>query len=152
MEREHCQHTKSDGQPCRARPLVGSDYCFFHDPAKAAEREAAQRAGGLRGKAAVLPADMPARRIENAADVIGLLAETINQVRTGALDPRVGNCVGYLSGIVLKAHEQGELAERLAALEAAVKVQGPQESLFDADPADPPVGEEDGGEPWRATA
>jgi hypothetical protein len=68
----------------------------------------------------VLDAETPATDIESVADVKGLLSETIHQVRTGAIDPKVANCVGYLSGILLKAIEVGDIEERLAAMEAVI--------------------------------
>jgi len=131
---EQCRQVKADGTRCRARKVHGSDYCFFHDPAKAAERASARQAGGRKGKAPFLPPDTPLRSVRTAGEVIELLAETIHQVRTGQLDPRVGNCIAYLSGIVLKATEQGEMEQRLAALEAIVAGQRQPESLFNADP------------------
>jgi len=131
---EQCKHVKADGTRCRARKVHASAYCFFHDPARAAERAAARQAGGRKGKAAVLPPDTPLRPVRTAGDVIELLGETIHQVRTGTLDPRVGNCIGYLSAIVLKATEQGEMEQRLAALENIVAGQRQPESLFDANP------------------
>ena len=68
----------------------------------------------------MLDAETPAKDIRSVADVTGLLSYTIHQVRTRALDPKVANCVGYLSGILLKAIEVGEIEERLAAMEAVV--------------------------------
>jgi hypothetical protein len=129
-----CQHVKDDGTICQAAKVHGSDYCFFHDPAKAGERAAARRTGGEHGRMAVLPPDAPHRRVATAAEVIDLLGETINHVRTGLLDPRVGNCVGYLAGVLLKAVEQGEVEERLAVLEAIVGQQPRPSSLLDASP------------------
>jgi len=55
-------------------------------------------------------------------DVLLLLADTIDEVKTGQLDPKVANSVGYLVGVMLKALEYDALNERLAALEAAVGV------------------------------
>jgi hypothetical protein len=131
---ERCKHVKADGTQCRARKVQASDYCFFHDPARAAERAAARQAGGRKGKAAVLPPETPLRPVRTAGEVIELLAETIHQVRVGTLDPRVGNCIGYLSGIVLKAGEQDVMEQRLTALERIVASQRRPESLFGADP------------------
>ena len=88
----------------------------------------------------------------STTDVVDLLSETINHVRTGQLDPKVGNCVGYLSGIILKAAEQGGMEERLAALEGIVSSQSRPTSLFDTDPEDLVIGGEDRAEPQRATA
>ena len=46
-----------------------------------------------------------------------LLADSINQVRRGQLDPRIANATGYLAGILLKALEQGHTEQRLSHLE-----------------------------------
>lgn len=101
-----CTGMKADGTSCRAAALPGSQFCFFHDPAKAAARRKAQSRGGLANRMATLPADAPAVKVEDSADVVKLLGETINQVRRGAIDPRVGNAVGYLTNIVLTATRQ----------------------------------------------
>ena len=63
------------------------------------------------------PLDNPLR---NTHEVVTLLSESINHVRRGQLDPRVANAVGYLSGILLKALEQGRTEERLKHLEAVL--------------------------------
>ncbi len=52
-----------------------------------------------------------------------LLTDTINQVGQGSLDCRIGNTIGYLAGIALKAYETSELEGRLEKLETAVKSQ-----------------------------
>jgi hypothetical protein len=36
---------------------------------------------------------------------VSLLGDTINRTRTGALDPRVANSIGYLRGTLLRAFE-----------------------------------------------
>jgi len=70
--------------------------------------------------AAVLPPDTLDNPLRNTQDVSTLLAESINQVRRGELDPRVANSVGHLASILLGALQQGPLEERLARLEAAL--------------------------------
>jgi len=63
---------------------------------------------------------------------VKLLAETINQVRRGEIDPKVANAVGFLSALLLKAIGATETESRLAAMEAAVRVQpAMSESHFD---------------------
>ncbi len=120
-----CRQVKTDGTACQATARTGASYCFFHDPEVAAERTAARRAGGLQRsqKAVILPLESPDLPLRDVADVAGLLAITINQVRRGQLDPRVANAVGYLSGILLKAIEIGGIEERLATLEQVVRSQ-----------------------------
>jgi len=63
-----------------------------------------------------------------------LLAETINQVRRGEVDPRISNAVGYLAGILLKAKEKDEIEQRLARLESILAGQ-PVSAKFDFEPA-----------------
>jgi hypothetical protein len=115
-----CRSVKSDGSPCRAKALHGSNHCFFHDPESAPEREAARILGVQERsrKAAVLPEDTPNARLTSAADITGLLSETINQVRRGELGPHVSNAVGYLAAILLKAKQQDEVEQRVARLES----------------------------------
>ncbi|MGD0253268.1 MAG: hypothetical protein ABSC01_11290 [Verrucomicrobiota bacterium] len=121
VPKKSCTATKDDGTACSAASLPGSRFCFFHDPAKAAARRQAQSAGGLANKMATLPADAPDVKVEDGADVVKLLGATINQVRRGEIDPRVGNSVGYLANIILAATGQRELESRLAELETLVK-------------------------------
>ena len=118
-----CRRLKPDGSKCQARRVAGSEFCFFHDPEKSAAREVAQKAGGQRNKITVLPSTAPDARLQGARDVVSLLAETINQVRRGEVDPKVANAVGYLGGLLIKALHEAEIEGRLAALEAAVKGQ-----------------------------
>jgi len=115
-----CRQFKADGSRCRANAQSSSDFCFFHDPATADERDAARIHGGQERsrKAAVLPEDTPNARLTSAADITGLLSETINQVHRGELGPHVSNAVGCLAGILLKAKQQDEVEQRVARLES----------------------------------
>ena len=126
-----CKHVRADGTRCRANTIAGSEFCFFHDPAKAAAREAARRAGRSVGKTAVLPPDTPDAPLGSVADVVALLGQTINQVRRGEIDPRVANTIGYLSATLLRALEQGDIERRLAELETIIQSQPPPHPDFD---------------------
>jgi hypothetical protein len=53
----------------------------------------------------------------SSKDVAALLADSINQLRRGQLDPRIANSMACLGGVLLKALEQGPVEERLAKLE-----------------------------------
>ena len=119
-----CGSRKKDGERCDANAQAGKDSCVFHDPAKAAEGQRARRAGGLRRSrpAAVLPRDTPNHPLRNTTEVSALLAETINQVRRGVIDPRVANCMGQLASVMLRSLEQGPLEIRMARLEAALDI------------------------------
>jgi hypothetical protein len=119
---EKCEFKKKNGQRCGADAQTGKSLCVFHDPAKASEGRRARRAGGLTRSraAAVLPRDTPDHPLSNTTEVSAFLADSINQLRRGQLDPRVANGMGYLTGVLLRALEQGPLEERMAKIEAAL--------------------------------
>src|SRR6266571_2376304 len=95
---QHCGHTKNDRTPCKANVQTGSTYCFFHDPTTVEQRLAARRAGGVQrsGRAAVLDPSTPDLPLRRPKDVVKLIAQTINEVRRGQLDPRIANSIGQL--------------------------------------------------------
>jgi hypothetical protein len=116
-----CTAAKRDGTVCQAPARPGSRFCFFHDPATAAARRKAQSRGGRGHRMVTLPADTPDVKVEDGADVVKLIAETINQVRRGQIDPRVANTVAYLSNVLLAATGRREVESRIAELESLVK-------------------------------
>jgi hypothetical protein len=69
--------------------------------------------------AATLAEDTPDLPLRTVADVAAALAVTLNQVRTGKVAVQVGNCLGVLAGVLLKALEGSDLERRIAALEAS---------------------------------
>ena len=115
-----CEFRKKNGERCGADAQTGKSLCVFHDPARAADGHRARRAGGIHRSrvASVLPSDTPDHPLGNSKDVSELLANSINQLRRGQLDPKVATCVGYLSTVLLRALEQGPTEQRLAHLES----------------------------------
>lgn len=115
--------TTKAGTPCGA-PAVERGLCFFH-----AHPDRLKELGRLGGRANGRPRDnqeVPPIELRNVNDVTVLLAQTINQVRSGALDARTSNAVGYLAAVMLKAFQQGDLEARLQALEAVHKARNKQ--------------------------
>ena len=119
---DKCHFRKKYGTRCNANAQPANGLCVFHDPAKASEGRRARSAGGItRSRAAtVLPSDKPDHPLGNTKEVSAFLADSINQLRRGQLDPRVANGMGYLTNVLLRALEQGPLEERLAKIEAAL--------------------------------
>jgi hypothetical protein len=117
-----CEFRKRNGERCGADAQTGKSLCVFHDPARAADGRRARKAGGLTRSrnAAVLPIDTPDCSLGNTKDVSAFLADSINQLRRGQLDPRVANGIGYLTSVLLRALEQGPMEERMAKIEAAL--------------------------------
>ena len=117
-----CKFRKKNGERCGADAHTGKTLCVFHDPARASEGRRARRAGGITRSrlALVLPADTSDHPLGNTTDVSSLLADSINRLRRGQLDPRVANAMGYLTSVLLRSLEQGPVEERLAKVEAAL--------------------------------
>src|SRR5450755_4606528 len=104
-----CEFRKKNGERCGADSQTGKSLCVFHDPTKAAEGRRARRAGGVArsNPAVVLPFDTPDELLGDSNQVSILLADSINRLRRGQLDPRVANAMGYLASVLLKALENG---------------------------------------------
>lgn len=114
---------------CRAIPSKATGWCFFHDPSPEAvtKREKGREEGGKNSRqqapaAKTLDAEEPELHLRTKADLLTLMALTINQVRRGQIGCEVGRTVGYLAGVGLKALDEGTSDERLKALEEQVKV------------------------------
>ena len=107
--KKQCIQIKSNGERCQSRAVEGSDRCFFHaDHGKLLE---ATSLGGKQGKRTVLAESSLSLRTVD--DVKLLLETTINEVRTGQLDRAIGNTVGYLAGILMKAFELSDSDKKL---------------------------------------
>jgi hypothetical protein len=94
--------------------------CYFHaNPNKASEL--GQRGGKAKGpKVAADLVEYVARPLKTVDDVTNLLADTINDLRSGTIDSRLANTVGFLATGMLKALQQGDLEGRLRAMEAVL--------------------------------
>jgi hypothetical protein len=123
-----CHFRKKNGIRCGANAQPANGLCVFHDPARAGEGRRARRAGGITRSrlAAVLPGDTPDHPLGNTPDVSTFLADSINRLRRGQLDPRVANAMGYLTSVLLRSLEQGPVEERLAKIEAALAANAQQ--------------------------
>lgn len=85
--------------------MNGSDYCYLHNPKiSTVEKKQAQSRGGQMRRAKV-SASLPELEVDKVGGVVSLLSDTIQRVRSGELDVRVANCLGVLSGQMLKAIE-----------------------------------------------
>ena len=111
-----CKFIKKDGSPCKAHAIKDSDFCFFHTNAENAKT--AGQMGGKQGRHKVLFESNLS--LKSTEEVTQLLEKTINEVRRGDLDKSIANCVGYLSGVLLKCLEQSELEQRISKIEEAV--------------------------------
>jgi hypothetical protein len=118
-----CSNINVDGDDCGANAINNSQYCFTHDPTmKQKHLKAAAKGGQSSGDVGgeLLP-QIPIKRIP---DVVVMLEDTLNRVRItkddGSMDIRVANCIGYLSGQLIKAIEVSDIATRLEIVERVI--------------------------------
>ena len=121
-----CKAVNKQGRPCGAFALTDSDFCFHHDPDKAAERKAARIRGGRarHGRSLAEEGNAGPVKIETVGDVVTLLTGAINDCLILENSIQRARAIGYLAGVIVKALELAELEERVAALEAALKTRG----------------------------
>lgn len=100
MPNAKCAFQKEDGESCQGYSTNDSPFCFVHDPAKKEEqREAAVRGGKTHARA---PLNLEPIKMTNYGDVLKLIEETINGVRTGQMDWREANTLARLALIQAK--------------------------------------------------
>jgi hypothetical protein len=117
-----CRYVREDGSPCRSAPMKGDDYCFWHSPAHTEEVEEARRLGGLRRrKERTVAGAYEFGGLACVSDIRRLLEVAV--IDTLSLENSVARSrtLAYLGQTALKCLEVGELEERLALLEAAVR-------------------------------
>lgn len=116
----NCQFIKSNGEYCGANPMSDSEFCYFHDPKIDPEKKlAARTSGGLANKI-ILKEALPVLVINEPKDVINLLADTIDRVRSGSLEIRTANCLGVLAGQLIKAFEMCQISDRVEIVEQKI--------------------------------
>jgi len=113
-----CQFIKSDDAQCEANSLKNSEFCFTHNPETKEAKQLAVIKGGKSPKKNYDP--LTPVEISGSKSVVNLLAITINEVRQGEIDLRVANCIGYLSGHLIKALEVSEIENRIETIEQVI--------------------------------
>ena len=119
-----CAFTMPDGRPCQAAPLVDGTLCYLHDPAKAEETAEARRLGGLRRKrekTIVLAYDLASLgTVDGILRVLDIASRDALGLDNSIARSRV---LISVAGAATRLLEVGDLAARVAALEAALASQ-----------------------------
>jgi hypothetical protein len=125
--------------------MKGEDFCFWHSPAHAEEADEARRLGGLRRRRErTVAGAYEFGGLGTVADIRRLLEVAV--IDTLSLENSVARSrtLAYLGHTALKCLEVGELEDRLALLEAAVRSRdlSPASAFdldldLDAEPDDP---------------
>lgn len=117
-----CTALRTDGRPCQATPMIDEPFCFWHSPDTVEEAADARRLGGAhRRKKKAVASIYDFRGLRTIADNQALLETAA--IETLAIENSISRNRA-LAGFVAtgaKLIELGDLAERVAALEAAAK-------------------------------
>jgi hypothetical protein len=114
----NCQFLKPDKSRCGAFAAGSGMFCYFHDPSvPETEKNAARARGGLGQHTQAIKDPLPNVNLNNAKDAMDLFGRTINEVRSGLIDVRTANCIGFLAGHFIRAIEAVELEEKLTKIE-----------------------------------
>jgi hypothetical protein len=127
-----CTAVRADGRPCRATKLRDEEFCFFHSPETAEEAAEARRLGGLHrrkkksvaaiyGFAGLRTISDSQTLLETAAIETLAIENSINRNRT----------LATFVATAAKLIELGDLADRVAALEAAAVASRPSSAPDD---------------------
>ena len=124
MTAKRCRAVNQDGTPCQAYALAGSDYCFQHDPARAAERRDARSKGGRarHGRHIGPVGQAEPVALETMGDVAGLIRCTIYDTLQLENSLQRARTIGYLANLFLKALDMANLEERIAAIEYVLEL------------------------------
>jgi hypothetical protein len=126
VEARACKAKKHDGGRCGANPILGSEFCFWHDPEHEKEATEARRLGGLRRrKEKAVQGAYDVGDLENVGEVRRLIQIAVMDTLSLENSIARSRTVAYLAQVALKALEVGEFEERLRALEATVAPREP---------------------------
>jgi len=121
LDGSRCSARNRAGKPCRSPRVNGSRDCVFHDPASAAKLAEARRRGGHNSRLQPPVIELAEVSLDNAHDLILIVAEAINLLRRNEMDQKRATAIGYLVGIALKVRDATDTDERLARLEALLE-------------------------------
>jgi len=113
-----CEYIKIDKKRCSANAMKNSKFCFTHNPDMKEQKRAAVIKGGKMSKKN--HSFLPPIVLNQSKDIVDLLATTINEVRGGLVEIKIANCIGYLSGHLIKAIEIADLEERVSKIEQTI--------------------------------
>lgn len=112
-----CKQILKSGKKCKARNMINSDFCFYHNPETKNELHRASAKGGKQNQHKAQK-QISNTEIKSISDVPKILIDCITEIRNGNIEViKSANAIGYLSNILLRAFELTELSNRIALIE-----------------------------------
>jgi len=100
--------------------MRGSKLCYFHNPHIPDEEKRQARAKGGQSNKIIIQSALPAIPLREVRDVVALLEDTTNRVRSGEVDIKIANTLGFLAGHLIKALELAQLEGRVEEIERVI--------------------------------
>ena len=123
----YCIAKTKAGKDCTAQAMQGASYCYRHNPdIPEADKQQASINGG---KATQVLKDANPVTLRNIDSIVNLIESNINDVRTGAIDPRVSNAVVQNLSVLLKVYELAIVDTRVRRLEEQAGIDSPDELI-----------------------
>jgi len=112
---KQCAFINANGDSCGGYAVNDDIYCFSHSPKYKNEKLEASRKGGSTSKRNDVKLNPV--MIKTSQDIMDLLTDTINLIRTSTISTAVANSVGYLANGLFKGLELVNFEKRLSELE-----------------------------------
>jgi hypothetical protein len=131
-----CSFEMPDGRACRAAPLRGESFCFWHSPDTADDLAEARRMGGLhRRKKRTVATIYGFGGLRSIEDHQALLETVVIETMTLENSIARNSAVTRMIATGAKLIELGDLAGRIAAIEATLgqRRQSDEDSVFPAE-------------------
>lgn len=100
--------------------MKDSDYCYLHNPDISEEEKQLARTRGGEARSHALITPLPELPLTTPQDAVILVSDTIRRVRSGELDIKTANCIGFLTDKLLKAYEVAHLNDKVDFVERVV--------------------------------
>ncbi len=117
LKTKRCTASTQDGRPCRAYALVGSSFCFWHDPGSAPARDVARRLGGGHRSSSSSPSLFAGLDLKKPNGLLSLTEALIQQTCTLPNSANRARVLGYLMLAQRRLIDLDLLAGRVDALE-----------------------------------
>ena|SRR3990167_67542 len=121
---KHCIFVKDNQEQCGGFAIEKSQYCLSHDPDSEKARLERAKKGGAGESYQRLDMKLKPLEIKNAQGIVDASIQLINEVREGALPPKIATTIGYLLSITQKAYEKSNLEYKIETLERILLERG----------------------------
>ena len=108
-----CAATNANGKACEAQPVRPSGYCWWHDPAAAAERDRKRREGGA-NRANKARARRQLAEPLTADEIRSHLGVVFRGVIVGRIEPGVGTAAATIARALLDVAKVAEIEGQVA--------------------------------------